>query len=115
VGGHRINVNALAPTFTRTPQVARRGSDFYRNLVARIPMGRIAETDDIVEPWFFVSPASDFITGQTRTSTAASPRRSRSQVPRCQGARGARVPRVPPAFVSGLSEVSHSWPEGSSI
>ena len=40
--------------------------EFYRNLVARIPMGRIAETDDIVGAvLFFVSPASDFITGQT--------------------------------------------------
>jgi NAD(P)-dependent dehydrogenase (short-subunit alcohol dehydrogenase family) len=65
---HRINVNALAPTFTRTPQVARwlEDPDFYRNLVARIPMGRIAETSDIVGAvLFFVSPASDFITGQT--------------------------------------------------
>jgi NAD(P)-dependent dehydrogenase (short-subunit alcohol dehydrogenase family) len=65
---HRINVNALAPTFTRTPQVARwlEDPDFYRNLVARIPMGRIAETNDIVGAvLFFVSPASDFITGQT--------------------------------------------------
>lgn len=65
---HRINVNALAPTFTRTPQVARwlEDPEFYRNLVARIPMGRIAETSDIVGAvLFFVSPASDFITGQT--------------------------------------------------
>jgi NAD(P)-dependent dehydrogenase (short-subunit alcohol dehydrogenase family) len=65
---HRINVNALAPTFTRTPQVARwlEDPEFYRNLVARIPMGRVAETSDIVGAvLFFVSPASDFITGQT--------------------------------------------------
>jgi NAD(P)-dependent dehydrogenase (short-subunit alcohol dehydrogenase family) len=65
---HRINVNALAPTFTRTPQVARWLDDpeFYRNLVARIPMGRVAETSDIVGAvLFFVSPASDFVTGQT--------------------------------------------------
>jgi NAD(P)-dependent dehydrogenase (short-subunit alcohol dehydrogenase family) len=65
---HRINVNALAPTFTRTPQVARwlEDPEFYQNLVARIPMGRIAETSDIVGAvLFFVSPASDFITGQT--------------------------------------------------
>ena len=65
---HRINVNALAPTFTRTPQVARwlDDPDFYRNLVARIPMGRVAEPEDIVGAvLFFVSPASDFVTGQT--------------------------------------------------
>ena len=65
---HKINVNMLAPTFTRTPQVARWLDDpvFYQNLVARIPMGRIAETSDVVgSVLFFVSPASDFITGQT--------------------------------------------------
>ena len=65
---HRVNVNALAPTFTRTPQVARwlEDPEFYKSLVARIPMGRVAETSDIVGAvLFFVSPASDFITGQT--------------------------------------------------
>jgi NAD(P)-dependent dehydrogenase (short-subunit alcohol dehydrogenase family) len=65
---HRINVNALAPTFTRTPQVARwlDDPDFYRNLVARIPLGRVAEPDDIVGAvLFFVSPASNFVTGGT--------------------------------------------------
>jgi gluconate 5-dehydrogenase len=65
---HRINVNALAPTFTRTPQVARwlEDPEFYRNLIARIPMGRIAETSDIVGAvLFFLSSASDFVTGQT--------------------------------------------------
>ena len=65
---HGINVNVLAPTFTRTPQAERWLDDpeFYRNLIARIPMGRIAETGDIVSAvQFFVSPASSFITGQT--------------------------------------------------
>ena len=65
---HRINVNLVAPTFVRTEQVAHMLSDpqFYNNLIARIPLGRIAEPEDV---WnailFFVSPASDFITGQT--------------------------------------------------
>jgi NAD(P)-dependent dehydrogenase (short-subunit alcohol dehydrogenase family) len=65
---HRINVNALAPTFTRTPQVARwlDDPDFYRGLVARIPLGRVAEPEDIVGAvLFFVSPASNFVTGET--------------------------------------------------
>jgi gluconate 5-dehydrogenase len=65
---HRINVNVVAPTFVRTGQVAHMLSDatFYNALIARIPLGRIAEPEDV---WnailFFVSPASDFITGQT--------------------------------------------------
>ena len=65
---HRINVNVVAPTFVRTDQVAHMLSDatFYNALIARIPLGRIAEPDDV---WhavrFFSSSASDFITGQT--------------------------------------------------
>jgi gluconate 5-dehydrogenase len=65
---HQINVNLVAPTFVRTQQVAHMLSDqqFYNNLVARIPLGRIAEPEDV---WnavrFFISPASSFVTGQT--------------------------------------------------
>ncbi|MFL6414144.1 MAG: SDR family NAD(P)-dependent oxidoreductase [Bryobacteraceae bacterium] len=67
-GPHQINVNVVAPTFVRTPQVAKMLSDakFYDSLVARIPLGRIAEPEEV---WnvvlFFVSAASNFITGQT--------------------------------------------------
>ena len=65
---HRINVNVIAPTFVRTEQVARWLDDpeFYRNIVSRIPLGRVAEPEDVVGAvLFMVSPASDFITGQT--------------------------------------------------
>lgn len=65
---HRINVNVLAPTFVRTQQVARFLDDpqFYNSVVSRIPLGRVGETGDVVGAvLFFVSPASDFITGQT--------------------------------------------------
>ena len=65
---HRINVNVLAPTFVRTEQVAKwlNDPDFYRNLVARIPLGRVAETEDVLGAvLFLVSPASDFVTGHT--------------------------------------------------
>jgi len=65
---HQINVNVVAPTFVRTQQVAQMLADqnFYNTLVARIPLGRIAEPEDV---WnavlFFITPASGFITGQT--------------------------------------------------
>ncbi|SRR6266542_4007287 len=65
---HQINVNVVAPTFVRTQQVAHMLADpsFYSGLVARIPLGRIAEPDDVANAvLFFVSSASDFITGQT--------------------------------------------------
>src|SRR5688572_12021599 len=64
---HQINVNVVAPTFVRTQQVAKVLSDeaFYNALIARIPLGRIAEPEDV---WhailYFVSPASSFVTGQ---------------------------------------------------
>lgn len=65
--GDRITVNVLSPTFTRTPQAAKWLDDpvFYQNVVARIPLGRIAEPADVAgAALFFVSPASDFVTGQ---------------------------------------------------
>ena len=64
----RINVNVVAPTFVRTQQVQHMLSDasFYGALVARIPLGRIAEPEDVRNAvLFFVSSAADFITGQT--------------------------------------------------
>lgn len=63
-----INVNVLSPTFIKTAQSAPFLADpeFKKAVEARIPVGRVGETDDIVgATLFFVSPASDFITGQT--------------------------------------------------
>ncbi|MCL6546366.1 MAG: SDR family oxidoreductase [Bryobacteraceae bacterium] len=64
---HKINVNMVAPTFVRTPLVADMLADesFYGALVSRIPLGRIAEPEDVaLAVAFLCSPASDFITGQ---------------------------------------------------
>ncbi len=64
---HGIRVNGIAPTFTRTPLVEKYLSDpdFYEPLVARIPMGRVAETIDLAGlAIFLASDASSFITGQ---------------------------------------------------
>jgi NAD(P)-dependent dehydrogenase (short-subunit alcohol dehydrogenase family) len=65
---HRINVNVVAPTFVRTEQVAAMLADpqFYEALTARIPLGRVAEPEEVMHAvLFFASRASDFITGQT--------------------------------------------------
>ena len=62
-----ITVNAIAPTFVSTPQVASMLADekFKAGLLARIPLNRIAETDDLVgAALFFCSDASSFVTGQ---------------------------------------------------
>ena len=65
-----ITVNAISPTFVRTPQVESLLADkaFYEGLVARIPLGRIADPDDLVgAALFFSSDASAFVTGQILT------------------------------------------------
>jgi gluconate 5-dehydrogenase len=67
---HRIRVNAISPTFVRTEQVADmlENRDFYESLVARIPLGRIAEPEDLIgAALFFCSDASLFVTGQILT------------------------------------------------
>ncbi|MGD0713814.1 MAG: SDR family oxidoreductase [Gaiellaceae bacterium] len=67
---HGIRVNAIAPTFVRTPQVESLLADpsFYEGLVSRIPLRRIADTDDLVGAiLFFCSDASAFVTGQVLT------------------------------------------------
>jgi NAD(P)-dependent dehydrogenase (short-subunit alcohol dehydrogenase family) len=67
---HGIRVNAISPTFTRTDQVAGMLADesFYQGLIARIPLGRIAEPDDLVGAvLYFCTDASAFVTGQILT------------------------------------------------
>lgn len=62
-----INVNVVAPTFINTQMSARMLADanFHQSLVSRIPLGRIAEPEDVMRAvLFFVSLAADFITGQ---------------------------------------------------
>ena len=67
---HAITVNAISPTFVRTPQVESLLADesFRDGLVRRIPLGRIADPDDLVGAvLFFCSDASSFVTGQVLT------------------------------------------------
>jgi NAD(P)-dependent dehydrogenase (short-subunit alcohol dehydrogenase family) len=67
---HGVTVNAISPTFVRTPQVEDLLSDdaFREALYKRIPLGRIAETDDVVGAVLLLcSDASAFITGQVLT------------------------------------------------
>ena len=64
---HHITVNGIAPTVVRTEMA----SHWFANpvtaeaIVDRIPLGRVAEPDDIVgAAIFFCAPASAFVTGQ---------------------------------------------------
>ncbi len=65
-----INVNAIAPTFVDTPQVAMLldDPDFRAGIVNRVPLRRVGETRDLLGPaLFFCSDASSFVTGQVLT------------------------------------------------
>jgi gluconate 5-dehydrogenase len=67
---HAIRVNAISPTFVRTEMVADMLAQpgFYDSLVARIPLGRIAEPEDLIgATLYFCSDASTFVTGQVLT------------------------------------------------
>jgi NAD(P)-dependent dehydrogenase (short-subunit alcohol dehydrogenase family) len=67
---HGITVNAISPTFVRTRQTESLLADeaFYERIVARIPLRRIADPDDLVGAiLYFCSDASAFVTGQVLT------------------------------------------------
>jgi 2-deoxy-D-gluconate 3-dehydrogenase len=65
---HRINVNAVAPTFILTPLTQSTFDDpaLRDDLLRRIPLGRVGQPEDVVGAVVFLaSPAADLITGHT--------------------------------------------------
>ncbi|MEO5694096.1 MAG: SDR family oxidoreductase, partial [Usitatibacter sp.] len=65
---HNITVNGVAPTVVLTEAAEKWRSDEarWKALLARIPLGRVAQARDVAGAMlFFCSPASDFVTGQT--------------------------------------------------
>jgi gluconate 5-dehydrogenase len=67
---YQITVNTISPTFVATEQSASLLADeaFRAGLEARIPLHRIAETDDVVGASLLLcTDAASFITGQILT------------------------------------------------
>ena len=65
-GPQGINVNAIAPTFTRTvlAETFLRDPQKTQWVLSRIPMNRLGELDDLFGPVVFLaSAASDFVNG----------------------------------------------------
>jgi 2-deoxy-D-gluconate 3-dehydrogenase len=74
-GPHKINVNAIAPGGIQTPGAQAQtmaslkageqpSEDFMKAFMARIPLGRMGEPDDIAKvALFLASAAADYMTG----------------------------------------------------
>jgi NAD(P)-dependent dehydrogenase (short-subunit alcohol dehydrogenase family) len=65
---HGIRVNAIAPTFIKTPMSTPwlKDKGFKEFVVSRIPWGRLGQPRDVVGAvLFLLSDAADLITGTT--------------------------------------------------
>jgi NAD(P)-dependent dehydrogenase (short-subunit alcohol dehydrogenase family) len=65
-GAHGVTVNAVAPTFIRTPGTAERldDPDFLRDVVSRIPIGRVGTTAEVAAAVIFLaSPGAALVNG----------------------------------------------------
>lgn len=65
---HGVRVNALAPGVIETPMTAvtRENPERLRTFMARIPLGRLGQTEDLVGPVIFLaSDMSRYVTGIT--------------------------------------------------
>ena len=64
---HGVTVNGVAPTFVNSEMIQHvyARPEFREEILARIPLGRIADPKDVVGAvLFFASPAAGFVTGQ---------------------------------------------------
>ncbi len=65
-GAHGVTVNAVAPTFVRTPGTAERldRPEFLADVVSRIPVGRVGTTTEVAAAVIFLaSPAAGLVNG----------------------------------------------------
>jgi 3-oxoacyl-[acyl-carrier protein] reductase len=61
-----ITVNAVQPGNVQTPGLAKAGGELHRQLVASVPLGRLADPDEI--GWsvrYFASEEAAYVTGQS--------------------------------------------------
>jgi NAD(P)-dependent dehydrogenase (short-subunit alcohol dehydrogenase family) len=67
---HRVRVNAIGPTFVMTPMTRPffEQKAFREDTLSRIPIGRLAELEDIMGAIVFLaSPAAAMVTGASLT------------------------------------------------
>ena len=64
LGKYNIRVNAVAPGVTRTDMVAVLPEEMIQPIIRNIPMGRMAEPEDIANAFLFLaSDMSSYISG----------------------------------------------------
>ncbi|GGE55306.1 beta-ketoacyl-ACP reductase [Streptosporangium jomthongense] len=64
VAKHNITVNAIAPGFTETEMLAQVPENIREKIVARVPMGRFGQPEEIARAVAFLAAEGDYITGQ---------------------------------------------------
>jgi NAD(P)-dependent dehydrogenase (short-subunit alcohol dehydrogenase family) len=65
---YNINVNAVAPTFTKTPGTRKwlENEQFLESVIKRIPLGRVGDPKEVAAPVVFLASSSaSLITGAT--------------------------------------------------
>jgi NAD(P)-dependent dehydrogenase (short-subunit alcohol dehydrogenase family) len=65
---HGVSVNCIGPGVLKTPLTMKaiENPEKYRDLVSKVPMGRLGEPEDLIGAVIFLaSQASDYVTGQT--------------------------------------------------
>jgi 3-oxoacyl-[acyl-carrier protein] reductase len=64
--GAKVRVNSVSPGYTRTPMIATVPEKVLEPIIAKTPLGRLAEIEDIANAVLFLSgEEATFITGQT--------------------------------------------------
>jgi len=64
--GAQVRVNAVAPGFIRTPMTAKVPDRILESIVARVPLGRMGEPEDVAAVVAFLAGShSAYVTGQT--------------------------------------------------
>jgi acetoacetyl-CoA reductase len=61
---YNVTCNALAPGFTETSMLAKVPEQVRTQILARIPMGRFGQPDEIAKAVLFLAADGDYITGQ---------------------------------------------------
>ena len=61
---YNVTCNSLAPGFTETSMLAKVPENVQQQILARIPMGRFGQPDEIAKAVLFLAADGDYITGQ---------------------------------------------------